>query len=752
MKKLAASILKYRVIVILVTVLVSAILGYQLKNLRVNSDFIKSLPDSDPIAVQYKALGKKYKGTDMGMLVVEAPTIYDAVVLEHIRQVVDTLRVIRGIETVTGLTNIIDIKSDSSGIEIGTLTNEYDLPQTPEQLARLRERVQAKDMYKGSVVSEDGTATLIAFTLQTDVNQQEISGEVKKKIEALNLPETIHYGGMPMMLNDISDLIISDLRRLIPIIIGVLVVILALCFGSGRGVVLPLLTVGIASVWTTGIMALSGYDITLISGNIPVVLFAVGSAYVIHVVNHVKQFSDTDYKKALWLSLAYIVIPVFLSAVTTVFGFLSFIFGAYLTMIKEFGAFAALGTFLALLLSVTFVPAVQSLFKPEKQVDANEGKSFINNYMIRPLHALLHKHPAYIFSFWIAVIVAGVVMALSVERSTNIASYFKKGNPARVSEELLQKKFGGSLPVYVLFKGDMQSPDVLKTMIELEQFMEENPYISSTNSVADLIQELNDAMGEGLKIPDEKAKIEQLWFLLDGQDIMPQLVDDLKQEGLVQSRFASAKTKDIVPFIESMNQWIMQHQKPDCRIELNGMPSVYVQIDQSLLRSQVTSLAIAIVFVFLLIALIIKSIRLAVYAIIPILSTIVLLFGFMGITGIPLDIATVLVASVALGIGIDYSIHMINAFNHYKCTTDSFELAVEKAMTMSGNAIIINVFTVTGGFLVLLFSNLVPMQSFGLLVALSMIFSGLGALTLLPVILILVSRKKPMVAQVAGHQ
>jgi len=744
MEKLANTIIKYRSAIVVLTILITLFLGYQIRSIKINSDFVKSLPPNDHTAILYKYIGEKFRGNNIGMIVVEASNIYDPEVIKHIKQITDSIKVTNGVISVNSLTDILYIQSDSSGIEITNLIDEYNLPETKEEIDDLKQRINEKDMYKGSIVSEDGTTAIIMFTLQPEINQQEISKVIKDKVIAMKLPEKIYFGGIPVMMLDISELIIADLFKLIPIIIVVLIIVLSLCFKSLKGVVLPLITVAIASIWTIGLMAIFKYDITLISGNIPVVLFAVGSAYVIHVINHVNEIQEENYKKAIVLSLAYIIIPVFLSALTTIFGFVSFIYGSYLTMIKDFGIFSAIGTGISLILSITFIPALQSFIPKQKLTQhkiVSSTNSFISKYVLKPLHNLLLKHPKYIFTFWIVLILISIFFTFNIERNTNIANYFKKNNPTRISEEILQKKFGGSSPIYILFKGDMQSPTVLKTMLEMENFLKQNPFISYTNSVADLIKELNKAMEGKDKIPDKKNQIEQLWMLLEGQDIMPQLVDDEKKEGIIQSRFASAKTKDIKPFIQSVNNWIKNHPSSEYQIELNGMPSIYNQIDYSILKSQMTSIAIAIILVFLLISIIIKSFKLGLFSIIPILSTIIMLFGFMGITNIPLDIATVLVASVALGIGIDYSVHIINAFNYYKNTTNNIKKIIEQTILINGKGIVINILTVTGGFLVLLFSNIVPIQNFGLLIAICMIFSGLGALTLLPAILILDNNK-----------
>jgi len=748
MEKIAKAIVKLRWVIIVVVVGLTAFFGLQLKTLTINSDVISSLPDDDPVAKLYKDIGKKYGGNDMGMIVLETDDVFKTEVLEHVKQITDSLKIMEGINTVTSLTDIIDIKGEEWGIEIGKLIDEYDLPDTQSELDSLKDYVFSKDMYKGAIVSDDGTATLVMFTLLDDVDdKQAVAKEVKDKVVALNLPEKLYFGGLPMMMNDISKLIMADLIWLLPIVFILIAFILLLSFRSARGVIMPLLTAVIAVVWTLGIMVLLGFELTMISNNIPIILLAVGSAYTIHVLNRINQTYDEDRKKAVIKALTYIIVPVILAAVTTAVGFLSFVLGAYMTMIRDFGIFSAMGTAIALLLSIFFVPAVISAFslykKPENlKKDVEKKKSFLSDKILQPLVNLLFNHPKYTLTAWGVLLLLSIGGMFLITTSVNMSEYLKKDNPTRVSEDIMQKKFGGSQPVFVVFKGDMQSPEVLKMMIKTEDYMEQYSEISTTQSVADLIEEMNDVMGEGKNIPDSKDKIEDLWFLLDGQDIMPQLVSGDLDEGIIQSKFKSSDSEKMADFVEYMNTFIKENSTENCTIQLTGMPSVYVKMSDSLLQSQFSSLVLALLFVLVIVGLLLRSFWKGLYATIPIIATIAILFGFMGVAGIALDIATVLVASIALGIGIDYSIHIITHFNHTFKETGNINKALEETILISGKAIIINVVSVSAGFLVLIFSQMVPMQNFGMLVALSMIGSGLGALTLLPVVLILTNRKK----------
>jgi len=745
MERIVGRIIKFRWIIIIGVTALTLFLGYQLKNLKINSDILSSLPDSDDTGVLYKQIGEQFGGNEIGMIVLETDDIFRTDVLGDIRDITDSIQLKPGISTVTSLTNIMDIKSSDWGIEIGNLVDEYDLPDTPEELDSLRTYVYSKDMYKGAIVSEDGTATVILFTLLPEADKQEVANQIKTSVEAMDLPGNLYFGGLPFMLNDITALITSDMVVLIPIVFIIIALILLISFRSVRGMLLPLLTAAITVVWTLGIMAATEIQLTIISNIMPVVLVAIGSAYTIHVLNSINLNPREDRKLALKEAVSSVLVPIILAAITTAIGFVSFIFGAYLDMIKDFGSATAIGILIALLLSIFFVPSLisaLSMYRKKKAVERQAKESLLTKYFLQPLMNLLSRHPKRVLLVWGILLLAGIGGIFMINTSVNITEYFKKDNPTRISEDIMQRKFGGSLPVYVQFEGDIQDPEVLSLMMQTKEFMMQDPNITSAQSIADLVEQMNNAMGEGMKIPDDRAKIEQLWFLLDGQDVMPQLVSDDLDKAVIQSKFASIETKAINSFTENMNQYIRENSTENVKIRFTGIPPLYVKLNDSLVKSQYSSLVIAIILVLIIVAGMMRSFSKGVYASIPIVATIILLLGFMGLTGIPLDIATVLVGSIALGIGIDYSIHVITGFNtHFKENGDT-EKALEMTLMTRGKAIIINVISVAAGFVVLLKANIVPIENFGLLIAISMFSSGLGALTLLPVILLQANRRK----------
>lgn len=741
--KFSKNILANKWLIIVLVCLGTLFFGNELKKLQIDADIVRSLPDDDVDARLLKKIGKNFGSNNMGVIILETDNIYQPSVIEHIQLITDTLSEISGISSVSSLTNIINIKGSDYGIEIGKLVDEYELPKTALEFEKLRNNILNNPMYKGSIVSEDETASLIVFNIENDANVNIIAKEVIEKTTALQIPEKLYYIGSPMLVTYISDLMRKDLTTLLPIAFLVIAIILFLSFRSFSGVILPLLIAVISIVWSLGSMAFLGIKMSMISNNIPIIILAIGSAYTIHVINRVNKVRlEEQHSDTIKTALVYVFIPIMLAALTTIIGFISFIFGSYLDMIVDFGIFTALGTLFACLLSIFFVPAILSVLNFKNNTSkVPKDNSFITNYILQPLHQLIANKPKTVLLIWLLLIGFSVANLFSIRRSVDIQEYFKRDNPTRLAEQIMVEKFGGTKPIFVYFKGNMQSPAVLKKMLETSAYMEESPEVFTSMSIAKLIDEINYNFTNSRTFPQEIEQIEQLWFLLDGNEVLPRFVNEELTEGIIISKFKSPDNKSKIKFAKYMNRFIAENSTEECQIQITGMPFVDITMDQSLINSQIGSIAIAIFFVIVLVGGILRSLKSGFFAAIPIIATIILLFGFMGLTGISLNIATVLVASVALGIGIDYSIHIISHFKtSFKKNNDVYA-AVQESILVSGKAIIINVVSVSAGFLVLVFSDMVPLQYFGLLIALSMVSSCLGALTLLPSLLILMNKK-----------
>ncbi len=735
MEKLASFTVKYKWHIVIAVTVITLFFGYNLKNLKVDSNIIDSLPQDDPTVKLFKEVGKEFGGNQLGMIILQSDNVCSKQSLESINKIIDTLSNIKGINGITGLTNMVVLNADGDVFNVGKLIESF--PDNEREADSLKNIVVKNKMVSGNIISKDGTVTAIIFAFNENDDINKVAGQVMKKIEELHIPEKYYFAGTPFLTKYVDLVIKQDLIKLIPLAFIVISLVLFLSFRSFKGVVLPILTAGLAILWAMGSFGLMGLKLSMVSNNVPIIILAVGSAYAIHVLNRIFQCDEKDPDKVVKKALKHMFVPVTLSALTTVSGFLSFIFGSYLVMIRDFGILAALGTFFAMILALTLVPALMDIF-PEKPRNPDKNiKTKFQKYILTPLNKLVVKHSGRVIAVWGLLFLTSIAGIFMLKRSVSVSGYFKKNHPANIADRLMADKLGGSKPVFVIFKGDMQDPELLKTMKAAEEYMLKSPYINTAQSIADVVENMNKAVTGNDTIPDSKEMIQQLWFLFGQNESINRLVTPDLKKGIILAKFNDNGNYGIDKFEKYMNDWFSKHKNKDFSIEITGMPFVNAKLDKSLLKSQTGSLVIATVMVFILVSLMFKSAGKGVLSTIPIIVTVAILYGIMGWTGIPLDVVTVLVASVAIGIGIDYSIHFISHYDGEIKKHKNIKKAVANTMHISGNAILINFLSVSMGFLVLAFSEFVPIVYFGILIALSMLGSSMGALTLLPSIILL---------------
>ena len=744
MRNLSDLIIRFKWFILVSVFLITIIFSYQLFHIQVDSNIINSLPADDPDVSLFREVGEKFGSNEIGMVIIKANNVLMPQVLDDIQIITDTLSNTKGIVSVTSLTNLQHLEVTGDDFQVTNLINELNRPKNIEEAETLMKKISSDSMITGNLIAKNGTSSVIIFSFSGDAKIQETSKMIMEKIDDLPLQNEHYFAGAPFMVAYVSKVVSHDLAILIPISFLIITLLLYFSFHSIKGVVLPLLTAGLAIVWSMGLFTLSGFKLSMVSNNVPIIILAMGTAYVIHILNQVAHHNSPDKIANLKNALSLMIVPVSLSALTTMVGFLSFIFGAYLTMIRDFGILAAMGTFFSGLLAITFVPALIAAL-PEKKKDQQNTSSkkqpvLLRNFLI-PLSEKVIHHPQKIVTIWIIIFIISLGGIFMLKRSVSVAGYFKDAHPVSISEQILSESYGGTKPLFITFTGNILSPEVLKGMMDLENYMNESPLIGSTQSVADVVRELNRKIGGEDKIPDDEASIGQLWFLLDQQESISRLVSPEQDQALIIAKFQDIGDRSTIELTDYMQNYFDSHQSENYTIQMTGMPFINKKLSDNLLYSQIVSLIIAIILVMTIVSLMLRSFVRGIYASLPVIVTIGIVYGIMGFSGIPLNIATVLVASIAMGIGIDYSIHFFSYFNHIKAKGGTVANAINESIRVSGKAIIINFISVALGFLTLVFSNLVPMIYFGIIIALSMLGAAMGALTLLPSILLLEQKK-----------
>ncbi len=735
MKRFSDLVIRFRVPVIAATLAVTLALGYFIKDVRVNSDILSYLPKNDPAVQLNEHVGELFGGTQLAVVALETDDIFTGPSLAHVAGLTADIGAIEGVSSVTSLANVIDIRKSEGGLDVGRLIEPGAEPRTAEELAAFREYVLSRDLYRGRLVSTDGKATLIVARIDEEADKSGVAAEIRRTVERAGLTERVYYAGLPFQLIEIDALVVKDMMRLIPLAALAIVIALGASFRSIRGVALPLVSVGISTVWVVGAMALLRIPFSLITNVIPVVLMATGSAYGIHVVSAFNEtVGTTDRRAGARTALRAVAVPVALAAVTTLAGFLSFLFGSYLGMIREFGVFSALGILFALVVSLTFVPAVLSFLPAPRPRTTRPAEPRLAGSLGR----LVLKHNRAILIAGAAILALCVAGMPFLKREVNILSYFKTGTDIHLAEEMMRQRFGGSITVQVLVRGDIRDPDVLRRMKAMEESLRSRPDLHHVSSIVEIVEAMNDAITDVRTLPDRRDQVDNLWFLLEGDEQIAQMVNPDATEALISATIEGLNSRDLAALVSDAGAWTEEFSSPACSFQLSGSAPIYQRLDRALASSQAWSLVLATAFMFACNLLLLGSVSGALIGLVPIIFTLFVLFGLMGATGIPLDIATVLIGSISLGMGVDYSIHFLSRYRRELANGRPRDEALVETLRTTGRAIMINVVTVSVGFVALVFGGLIPLQRFGLLIPVTMISSGLAALTLLPAIMFLV--------------
>ncbi len=887
------AIIRFNRVFVVLTVITVLVFSLGIFRLKLETDITKWLRRDDPDIALFNRLNEDFSAGTLVFIGLESDDVFNREVLGLIKTLTDTLKTVKGVEGITSLANTVDIRGYEGGIEIRDL-----MESVPEDPKPIREYVLTKERYVGNLVSRDGKRTLIIVRISNNADNSEVAKEVKEL--SLNLSKSLnvklYFGGNPIQVYEITGVVLSDIFRLLPIAIIVVAIILFSGFRSRRGVILTLQVVGFSILIVMGLMGYLGIPVSAVSNIIPVLLLSIGSAYSIHFINgyYDALSKGLETKDAVLDSLDKKSIPIFMAAITTAIGFISFI-GSYLIPIDNFGIFTSVGVILAFVLSITYLPSILSLLSKPHFIPKTERDYGIFKPFIAISLKAVSKNTFTILAYLI-LIVFGLFGLIRLKPSVNLLEYFPPKSDVRMSSLFLSKYFGGDSPLNIYIKGDLRDPNVLYEVRRLEKFVKTVDGVGSGQSVADLVADMNNVINGMRTIPESREGVANLMLMLEGREILNQMVKPDYSEGLIIFRYSRKDVDSIkmakklvedyirdniergfisVPasdkrvinrvaeeiyydllirgwrgekgevvktleealsaefkvYLESLKKriydyltvespeiieeervnavlkdmpadvevipeyvservggefkdvisedldFILKQEVKRQRIEsiytrilriipenlrhnseltadikgdislllrdsvmipadggkrimdvkVSGLLPIYAKISDHLINSQITSLAIALISVFFLIGVIFRSFYLATLSTISIFIVILANFGIMGILGIPLNNATVLIGSIAVGIGIDYIIHFISDYRR--------EGNVEGVIRTTGKAIYLNALTVSLGFAVLLFANMVPLRYLGGLIGLAMILSALVSTTLLPSIL-----------------
>jgi len=770
-------IFKYPLFIIIFTLAVTVILGIQMKDLVLDNDSTNFLPRNNPTRVEYRRVEEVYGGSMIMAITMKMKEgfVYskdNLIILDKITQEVEA---IENISKVTSIVNADYLAGTEDGIETMKLIDK--LPENEADEKAVIERLNSWKLYKGNLFSKDYKSTMIAIKLSLGAKNkiaEAVYKEVKNIIKKYeNCGFEFYVAGLPSVLVVMADNLRKDLIRLVPFVIIILIITLFLSFRTAGGVILPTVTVVITSICTLGLMSLFKLTLTMVGSAIPVLMIAVGSAYGIHILSHYydeidkerlknKEISEARNKEIIFETIKRIGWAVWLAALTTIAGFGSLAVSEMVPL-KEFGIFTAIGVLIAFLTAITFIPSILILrhkaleHKIIKTTDDNKVRLDPVTKVLLALYRFISKNK--IRAVIIAVIILGITIfgTLKVIIGNPMVNNFRKSTEIRKADAFTNKNFNGTTLLEVTVKGkkpgSLTHPDILYQIDQLSSHLE-NKFSGTVNvmSFADLVKKMNQVMnvdeeGNYYEIPYNPAKyrcadktelkklIAQYLLLYSGN--ISDYVDDPIEPS--ETKITAILNSPDFEFINSVREeimnWTAKNFPEGYEVVTSGNAVLQVVVSELIVDSQIWNILSSLLAIFLILAVYYRSFNAGVFGVTTLAIPIFLNFAVMGFFKIRLDAGTAMVASVAIGIGIDYTIHFLNAYHHERKATDNLDLVTTKALMTSGKAIVFNATAVAFGFLVFTFSNFLPLVNFGILIALTMLTSSLSAMTLLPVLL-----------------
>jgi len=542
MKKVANFITKYAWPIVIITILITVLAGSQLNKLTIEDDIMKYMPEDDPEIEFYSKIVDKFGGSqsETAVISLEYEDLFQVENLRCVKNIIDKLDDLSYVKSITSFLNMPEIISTEFGLEVKDLVEIF--PKNNEEARKLKDSLLTNNMVKGKFISADGNVTLLVIELKKGYSGSELKNNLIKIIEPLKGNATkIYYSGMPLMSAEIAESSRGTMSLSIVAIV-IMLFVLFFCFRSIRGVILPLYVAFMSSVWVLGLIASTGRNVTMVAAILPVIMISLATAYGIHFVSrYYEERYHFEPLKAVKMAFRNTFVPILMSALTTMAGFLS-LSAAIVRPITEFGIFSALGIFFAFILATFFLSAFYKLFPPPKiHKKFSSSSNDLVSKLLNLVFYLVSEKRKMVIVIVLVVVLGGIGFATQVIPDSSIESRLGEKNQVVKTLNYFKEKFGGVDTLYVYTEADnVKNPYVLRQIKKIEDYSKRLPSLKEPSSISDFLIDLNDAMENKKIIPASLEKIDNLWFFAQDNEYVTSMVGDDDKDTLV-----SIKSKEM---------------------------------------------------------------------------------------------------------------------------------------------------------------------------------------------------------------
>jgi len=772
----------------------------QLPNLRMDTSTEGFLRDDDPVLQQYNDFREQFGRDEVVIIAVSAPDVFGPNFLPKLKALHEELAEnVPHLDDITSLINARDTRGVENELIVQDLLEEW--PQTEAEREAIRTRAMGNSVYRNLLLSEDGRLTTIvirtdAFSSEgleqddldsfedefdteasdnppakraylTDAENSALVRKVQEIIAKYQADEfEIYLAGSPVVGEVLKRAMEKNMGRFMVLAVFTISLILLLLFRRISGVLLPLITVILSLLSTLSVMALLGIAFKLPTQIMPSFLLAVGVGASVHLLAifyralpyqgiEVGEIEGRHIKgNAIAKAMGHSGLAITMTSLTTAAGLASFA-GSEVAPIGDLGAISALGVLISLVFTLVLLPALLALtpirLKPPKRDPKAQPPM---DRLLAGIAKFSTSRPKLVLTISAAAILFGATGATQVAFSHKPYEWLPKSNTTRQATDFLDQKMRGTSTVEVVVQTDrenglyepriMQGLDRLAPMVEAID--EGELFVGKTLSVADILKETNRALNENrsefYRIPDNRELIAQELFLFENSGS-----DDL--EDFVDSQFRQARFTAKMPwvdavlyedFIQKLERMFRQELGEEVGLHVTGMITLLGRTMGASMYTMAESYLIAVGVITLMMIFMMGDLRIGLITMIPNLTPILLTLGLMGWIGLPLDLFTMLIGAIAIGLAVDDTIHFMHNFRRYHHQSGHVAHAVNETLLSTGRAMLITTIVLSTGFFLYMFSTLTNLFAFGLLTGFTIFMALLADFFLAPALMAMLYR------------
>jgi hypothetical protein len=784
--------------VLLATAALTLVFAVQMFKVRMVIDPKTILPQQHPY-VQLNNVIEEVFGGSRVVVVGVVPKQGDIFTPQHLatlKALTDEVKKIPGIkeENVVSLADwkVKFVTADGESIKVERLMPA--VPTTPEEAEAVRRRVMSNDLYLNGLVSADGRAAAIITDFREWVptwqeNQEQLGKtaqdwpknpedwaseswfggsrgaihtaygfrmgdeEVRRALHEATARVAgdgvdIHLGGLPIALSYLE----ADSKRIVylfPISLVIMMGVLYWAFRSLQGTALPLATALISVVWALGLMGTFRIPMDPFNTMTPILIMAIAAGHAIQILKRYYEelASGLDNRRAVVEATAKMA-PVMITAGLVAAASFASLVTFHLKTFRAFGMLTAFGIVSALVLELTFIPALRSLLRPPAA--AESVRDGLDRLLARLAAVVTGNRRVWVAVGTVAVAVAGAVGASRVEVNNSLKNQFFESTRLRIDEHALNTHFGGTSTFYVMVEGQQQDTlkraDVVAAIADLEQRIAAVPGVGKTESFVDYLRKMNRTFHgdqpEFDRVPTTDGEVSNFLFLysISGNPAdFARLIDYRYRRAVIWSFLKSDSTALAEQLIAVVDAQRAVFERLGVTVGVAGSSPVTVALNRTMVDGKLQNIVQIGAIIFIASAVVLRSLVAACLVLVPLGLAVLVNFAVMGFGGVTLGIGTAAISAMAVGMGADYAIYFLFRLREeYRASAPygegGVDAALRSAITTSGKAICYVAVAISAGYLTLPFSGYY-LHMEGILVPIAMATSALGALIILPLLI-----------------